>query len=77
MEEKLGNLEILKEHLSCTDSISYRVIGRFSEQYRVFPRIYIKQIKNMSPNCFHIVPVLNNAVIHWVAQLENALEFFL
>lgn len=75
MEEKLGNLEVFKEHLRSFNPIADRVIGRFCQQHRVFSRIDFKFFKDMPPDSLHIVPVLHHAVLHRVAQLENALEF--
>ena len=77
MEEKLGNLEVFKEHLRSFNPIADRVIGRFCQQHRVFSRIDFKFFKDMPPDSLHIVPVLHHAVLHRVAQLENALEFIL
>ena len=43
----------------------------------MFPGIDLEFLENVSPDCLHVVPVLNHAVIHRVAQLQDALEFFL
>ena len=77
MEEKLGYLEVLKEHLRCSDSVSDRVIGRFCQQDRVFSRIDIEVFKDLSPDGLHVLPVLHDAVLHRITQSQNSLVFFL
>ena len=77
MEEKLGYLEVLKEHLCRSDSVSDRVIGRFCQQDRVFSRIDIEVFKDLPPDGLHVLPVLHDSVIHRIAQSQNSLVFFL
>ena len=77
MEEKLGNLEILEEDLSSSDSVTNGVIGRLRQQHWVFSGINLELLENVSPNSLHILPVLDDTVLHWIAQLEYSLEFFL
>ena len=64
MEEKFGDLEVLKEHLSCTNPIANRVIGRFGQHYWVFSRVDIQQLEYVSPDSLHIIPILHNSVLH-------------
>ena len=77
VEEKLGHLEVFKEHLRRADPISNGVIRGLCQQHWVFARVDLKLIENMSPDGFHIIPILDNPVVHRVAQLEDALEFLL
>ena len=77
VEEELGDLEVLEKHLSRADPISNRVVRWLSQEYWVFPGVHLEFFKDMSPDCFHVIPILHNTVIHGVAQLEDALEFFL
>ena len=77
MEEELGYLEVFKEHLRSFDPIADRVIGWLSQQHRVFSRIDFEFFKDMSPDSFHIIPILYHAMLHRVLQLQNALEFIL
>ena len=76
MEEKLGYLEVLKEHLCRSDSVSDRVIGRFCQKDRVFSRVDIKVLKDLPPDGLHVLPILHDAMIHWIAQSQNSLVFF-
>ena len=77
MEEKLGDLEVFKKHLGRSDPIANRVIRWFSQQDWVFSRIDIECFEYVSPDCFHVVPVLDHTMFHRVTQLQNAFEFFL
>ena len=43
----------------------------------MFPGIDLELLEDVSPDCLHVIPVLNDTVIHWVGQLEDALEFLL
>ena len=76
MEEKLGYLEVLKEHLRRSDSVSDRVIGRFCKKDRVFSRIDIKVFKDLPPDGLHVLPVLHDTMVHRIAQSQYSLVFF-
>ena len=76
MEEKLGHLEVLKEHLCRSNSVSDWVIGRFCQKDRVFSRVDIKVFKDLPPDGFHVLPILHDTMIHWIAQSQNSLVFF-
>ena len=77
MEEELGHLELLEEHLSCADAIADRVIGRLRQEHWVLSRVHLELIEDVTPDLLHVVPVLHHSVLHWVCQLEDAFEFFL
>ena len=77
MEEKLGHLEILEEDLGSSDSVTNGVIGRLRQQHWVFSGINLELLEHVPPNSLHVLPVLDDSVLHGIAQLENSLEFFL
>ena len=77
VEEELGDLEVLEKHLSGADPISNGVVRWLCQEYWVFPGIHLEFFKDVPPDCFHVLPVLHDAVIHGVAELEDALKFFL
>ena len=77
MEEEFWYLELLKEHLSCPDAIANRIVGRFSQKHGVLSRVDLQLVEDVSPDLLHVVPVLDDAVLHRVGQLEDALEFLL
>ena len=77
VEEKLRHLELVKEHSRRAQPILDRVIGRLRQQHRVLSDVDLELVEHVTPDLLHVVPVLDNAVIHRVLQLQNALEFFL
>lgn len=77
VEEKLWYLEVLKENLRRLDSVSNRIVGRFCQKNRVFSRVDLEFIENMPPNGFHVLPILDDSVLHGVRQLQDASEFLL
>ena len=77
MEEELGYLEVLEKHLGSADPIADWIVWRLRQEYWVFSGIHLEFFKDMSPDCFHIIPILHDAVIHGILKLENALKFFL
>ncbi len=77
VEEKFGHLEIFKEHLRRSDSVSNRVVRWLRQHDWVLSWIDFKFLEDVTPDLFHIVPVLDNAVLHRVWKLQDALEFLL
>ena len=77
MEKEFGHLKLVEENSCRLDTIADWVVRGLCQHHRVLSRIDFQFLEDMSPDCFHIVPVLNYTVLHWIAQLENALEFFL
>ena len=77
VEEELGDLEVLEKHLSGADPISNGIVRWLCQEYWVFPGIHLEFFKDVPPDCFHVLPILHDAVIHGVAELEDALKFFL
>ena len=77
VEEEFWHLELLEEHLSCFDSIADRVVRRLCQHHWVLSRVHFQLFEDVSPDLLHILPVLHDAVLHWVRQLQDTLEFFL
>ena len=77
MEKEFGHLKLVEENSCCFDTIADWVVRGLRQHHRVLSWIDFQFFKDMPPDCLHIVPVLNYTVLHWIAQLENALEFFL
>ena len=74
MEEELGDLEVLKEDLGCANSVSNGVVGRLSQQHRVFSRVDLELLEDVSPHGLHVFPVLDHSVFHWVVKFQDALD---
>lgn len=77
MEEELGNLELLKEHLCRTDAVSDWIVRRLSQKHWVLSWVHLQFVEDVSPDLLHIVPILNDAMFHRVRKFKDALEFFL
>ena len=77
VKEDLGHLEVFKEHACRPDPVPNRIVRWLRQQHWVFSWVYFELFKNMSPDSLHVIPVLNDATLHRVAQLEDSLEFFL
>ena len=77
MEEKFWHLELFKEDSSCFDAIANWIVRGLCQHYWVLSRIDFEFFEDMSPDGLHVVPVSYYAVLHRIAQLENALEFLL
>ena len=77
VEEELGYLEVFEKHLGGADPIADWIVRRLRQEYWVFPGIHLEFFEDMSPDCFHIIPILNDAMIHGILKLEDALKFFL
>jgi len=67
VEEELGYLEVFEEHLGSSDTIADWVIGWLSQENWVFPWVDLELFEDVPPDCFHVIPVLDDAVVHWVA----------
>ena len=77
MEKEFGHLKLVEENSCRFDTIADWIVRGLCQHHRVLSWINFQFLKDMPPDCLHIVPVLNYTVLHWIAQLENALEFFL
>ena len=69
MEEELRHLEVFEKHLGCSDPVADGVVGRLCQKYWVFTRIDFELLEDLPPDGLHVVPVLDDAMVHWVAQL--------
>lgn len=72
-----GNSKIVKHHLGHADSVSNRVEDWLGQQHRVFLGIYFELFKDVAVDLFHVVPILNHAMLDRVTQLYKALVSFL
>ena len=77
MEEQLRHVKCLKEHLSSSDSVADRVVRWLSEKHGMLFRVHFQVIEDVSPNCFHLFPIFYDSMFNWVAQFDQAFEFFL
>ena len=42
----------------------------------MFSRIDIKVFEDLPPDGLHVLPILDDTMIHWIAQSQNSLVFF-
>ena len=77
MEKDLRHIKGLKEKLSSSYSVFDRVVWRFSEKYRMFLWIALEVFKYVSPDRFHLIPVLDNTVLYRITKFNQSFVFFL
>ena len=77
MEKYLRHIKGLKEELSSSYSVFDRVVWRFSEEYRMFLWIALEVFEYVSPDGFHLIPILDHTVLYWITQFDQSFVFFL
>lgn len=76
LEKQIWDTEGFEKSLRHLDPVCYWIIRRFSQQHSVFSWVYLEFIKDMSPDSFHLFPVLNNSMLNRVIKFNDPLVFF-
>ena len=77
MEKDLRHIKGLKEKLCSSYSVFDRVVWRFSEKYGVFLWIALEVFKYVSPDGFHLIPILDYTVLYRITKFDQTFIFFL
>ena len=77
MEKYLRYIKGLKEELSSSYSVFDGVVWRFSEKYRMFFWIALEVFEYVSPDGFHLIPILDYTVLYRITQFDQSFIFFL
>lgn len=77
LEEDLWRAKLFKKDVCSFYTIAIGIEWWFSKKNRMFFSGCFQFIKDMSPELLHVIPVLNNAMLNWIVEFENASVFIL
>ena len=73
--EQCWHAVFVEEDVNKFDLVAQRVEVWFGQQHWELFRRSLQGFVGMLPKEFHIIPVFNDAVAHWVLHLEQSLPF--
>ena len=73
LEKQIWDSESLEKNLRHLDPVCYWIVRRFGQQHSVFSWVHLEFIKDMSPNSFHLFPVLDNSMLNGVIKFDDPL----
>jgi len=75
LEEQVRNAEGFKELFCSFDPVANWVVRWLCQQHAVFSWVDLELIEDVAPDGLHLFPVSDDAVLHWVVELDNPLVF--
>jgi hypothetical protein len=76
LEEQIRNAKSVEKLLCRLDTVANGVVRWFSQQHTMFFGVDFELVKDIPPDSLHLFPVLDDAMLDGVVQLDDSLILF-